>query len=101
MEPLAPGRRRGGYGTRKGTLLDNVPFGVATWTVPVVAPAGTVAAISEGRTTVKAAGVPLNVTLVVPVRSVPKILTAAPALPEVVCVFTKGPSPTERLKIVP
>ena len=32
------------YGlTRKGTLLDSVPLGVVTWTVPLVAPAGTTA----------------------------------------------------------
>jgi len=32
-------------------------------------------------------------TVVAPVRSVARILTAAPALPEVVCVSTNGPRP--------
>ncbi len=36
---------------RNGTLLNSVPPGVATWTVPVVAPAGTVVVISDGETT--------------------------------------------------
>ena len=44
------------YGiTRNGTLLESVPPGVTTWTVPVVAPAGTVVVISEGETTVNLA----------------------------------------------
>jgi hypothetical protein len=38
-------------------------LGVTTWTVPVVAPAGTVALIRVLRGTEKVAGVPLNVTL--------------------------------------
>ncbi|MGA2589402.1 MAG: hypothetical protein ABSH32_05780 [Bryobacteraceae bacterium] len=42
------------YGSaRKGTLLESVLLGIATWTLPVVAPAGTVVAIGEGETTVK------------------------------------------------
>src|SRR5580700_8577498 len=91
----------GFYGTRKGTLLESVPLGVTTWTVPVVAPAGTVAMISEGEATVNTAAAPLNITLVAPARLVPRILTTAPTLPEEVCVSTNGPRPTERLKIVP
>jgi hypothetical protein len=51
----------------KGTLLSKVPFVVVTWTVPLVAPAGTVAVISLAETTVNAAEMPLKVTLVVPV----------------------------------
>lgn len=43
----------------------------------------------------------VKLTLVAPVRSLPRILTAAPTLPEVVCVSTNGPRPTDRLKIVP
>jgi len=36
------------YGlTRKGTLLESVPWGVATWTLPVVAPVGTVAVMKD------------------------------------------------------
>jgi hypothetical protein len=52
-------------------------------------------------TTVKTAAVPLKLTLVAPVRLVPRILTDAPTLPEVVCVSTNGPRPTDRLKTVP
>jgi hypothetical protein len=85
----------------KGTLLVSVPPGVITATEPLVAPAGTLVVISELETTVNAAAVPLKVTLVAPVRSVPRILTAAPALPDVGSVFTNGPSPTDRLKTVP
>jgi hypothetical protein len=41
------------------------------------------------------------VTLIASVRSVPRILTAAPALPEFGNVSTNGPRPTDRLKTVP
>jgi hypothetical protein len=37
-------------------------------------------------------------TVVAPIRSVPKILTVAPTLPELVCALTKGPSPIDKLK---
>jgi hypothetical protein len=43
----------------------------------------------------------LKLTLVVPVRSVPRILTTAPTLPKWGCVFTNGRRPTDKLKIVP
>src|SRR5579859_7487132 len=76
--------------TRNCRLLFSVPEGVFTFTKPVVAPEGTVVVIKERETTVKTAAVPLNLTLVAPVRSVPRILTAAPTLPEVGCVFTNG-----------
>ena len=46
--------------------------------LPVVAPVGTVVVISEAETTVNVAAVPLNVTLVAPVKFVPRILTAVP-----------------------
>ena len=80
-----------------------MPLDVTTRTVPLVAPAGTVVEIAEPvELTVKAvAGMPLNVTLVAPVRSVPRIVTFAPASPEVGTVFTNGPKPKFRLKIVP
>jgi hypothetical protein len=84
------------YGTWKDTLLESVPLGVTTLTSPVVAPAGTVVVISELDTTVNWAAVPLKVTLVAPVRLVPRMLTAAPA-PEAGCVSTNGPRPTDRL----
>ena len=62
---------------------------------------GTVVLMKEAETTLKTAALPLNVTLVAPVRSVPRILTAAPTLPEVSCSSTNGPRLTDRLKIVP
>src|SRR6185295_12556960 len=48
---------------------------------PVVAPEGTVASMRIAETTVKLAVVPLNRTLVVPVRFVPLIVTAVPTGP--------------------
>jgi hypothetical protein len=90
------------YGaTRKTTLLTSVPLGVVTRTRPVVAPAGTVVVISEAETTVNVAGVPLKVTLVAPVRLVPRTLTVAPTVPEVGSVSTNGLRPSDRLKTVP
>ena len=86
---------------RKPVLLLRVPLGVVTKTKPLVAPAGTVAAISELDTTVNTAVVPLNVTMVASVRFVPRMITGAPTLPKVVCVSTNGASPTFRLKTVP
>ena len=56
-------------------------LGVVSWTVPVVAPVGTVVVISDGDRTVNAAAAPLKLTLVAPVRLVPRILTLAPTLP--------------------
>lgn len=83
------------YGkTRKDTLLLSVRLDVVTSTVPLVAPAGTVVAISEPDTTLKVAAVPLKVTEVEPVRLVPRIMTDAPTSPEVGRVATNGPSPT-------
>jgi len=64
--------------------------------VPVVAPTGTVVVITDGAATLKTAAVPLKVTLVAPVKLVPKILTVAPTFAEVGCVFTNGPSPVAR-----
>jgi Uma2 family endonuclease len=52
--------------TRKGTLLESVPLGVVTLTLPVVAPDGTAVLISELETIVNAAAVPLNATPVAP-----------------------------------
>ena len=89
------------YGIRKFTLLVSVPPDVTTWTLPVVAPEGTVVVISDFEATVKVAVVPLNVTLVAPVRLVPRILTAAPTLPAVGTVSTNGTRSIERRNIVP
>jgi hypothetical protein len=83
-------------------LLESVPLGVTTWTVPVVTPAGTVVEIAVPvELTVNVAATPLKLTRVAPVSSVPKIVTSAPTLPEVGSVFTNGASPTDSLKIVP
>jgi len=57
--------------TKNLTLLFSVLVGVVTVTKPVVAPVGTLVSISEGDTTLNAAAVPLNLTLVAPVRPVP------------------------------
>jgi len=82
-------------------LLVRVPLGIVTSTGPVVAPEGTVVLISDFETTANVAGVPLNVTLVVPVRFVPKILTGAPTAPEVIWVSTNAPRPEDRRNTVP
>src|ERR1700730_10713884 len=89
------------HGTRNDTLLKSVPLGRAPGTLPVVAPAGTVVVISELDTTVKVAAVPLKLTLVAPVRLVPRILTVAPTFAAVGSVSTNGPRPTDRRKTVP
>jgi len=78
-----------------------VLLGPVTWIVPVDAPVGTVAVISEAETTVNAAAAPLKVTLVAAVRSVPKIKMDCPAVPEVGTGITNAPSPMDSLKIVP
>src|SRR5580658_1929277 len=87
--------------TRKGTLLENVPRGVVTWTSPVVAPVGTVVEILNAEPMVKATATPLNVTLVAPVKSLPRIVTASPTTPVVGSVFTNGPRPADTLKTAP
>jgi hypothetical protein len=57
--PELVGKEHGLYcRTRKGTLLESVPPGVTTWTLPVVAPTGTVVVIKELETTLKAAAAP-------------------------------------------
>ena len=62
-----------------------VPFGVVTEICPVVAAAGSVAVICVLLPTVKAEGVPLNVTAVAPVKLVPVMVTegVVPAQAEV------------------
>jgi len=52
----------------KDTLLESGPPGNCTWTVPVVAPEGTLASMKELETTRKAVAVPLKLTPVAPVR---------------------------------
>ena len=58
--------------TRKARLLESVPPGVVTWTWPVVAASGTIVEIWEAETTVNRAAVPLKLTLLAPVRFVPR-----------------------------
>ena len=65
----------------KFCVLVAVPPGVVTLIGPVVAPAGTVALILLGLSTVKLAGVPLNVTNVAPVKCEPRIVTIVPTTP--------------------
>ena len=61
-----------------------VPAGVVTATMPLVAPAGTVAVICVPLTTVYVvAEAPLKATLVAPVKLVPISVTDVPAAPEV------------------
>jgi len=64
--------------TVKDAPLAAEPAGVVTPIFPVVAPAGTVAVILVGVTAPTAAGVPLNVTDVAPVKFAPAIATLAP-----------------------
>src|SRR6185369_4969581 len=61
--------------------LGKLPAGVTTVIGPVVAPAGTTAAISCGETSVNTALTPLNRTAVAPVKLVPLIVTLVPAAP--------------------
>ena len=67
--------------TVNGTELVCVPPGVVTEIAPVAAPTGTVAEISFADVTVNPACVPPNVTLVVPARFVPVIVTCVPTGP--------------------
>ena len=61
----------------------------------MLAPTGTVVAIRVSETTSKAAAVPLKLTLVVPLRLVPRISTAFPTVPAPGLVTTNGPKPTD------
>jgi hypothetical protein len=58
-----------------------VPPGVVTLIVPEVAPLGTVAVIEAAELTVKLAPMPLNETVVAPVKLVPLTLTLVPTGP--------------------
>jgi hypothetical protein len=60
-----------------------VPPGVVTARGPVVAPLGTVALTWVAESTVKAAGVPLNVTPVAPSKLLPVSVTVVPTWPDV------------------
>ena len=76
--------------TAKLLLLVPVPPAVVTLTSPLVAPAGTVARMVVSEVTVKVALVPLNATVVAPVKLVPLIVTLVPT----------GPLVGEKLAIV-
>jgi hypothetical protein len=69
--------------------------------LPDVAPLGTVVEILEPDTTMNAACVPLELTLAVLFRLVPRMVTGVPTLPEVGTVTTNGVRPAARLKTVP
>lgn len=68
-------------GTEKLDGLVAVPFEVSTVTRPVVAPSGTIAKIRVGDSMVKVVATPLNLTLAVPDRFVPVIVTLSPGHP--------------------
>jgi hypothetical protein len=77
--PLAGSKQQmsgGGGVTVNESLLVPVPNGVVTEIGPLVAPDGTKASISVGEETAKSVvAVPLNVTLVAPVKLVPVMST--------------------------
>ena len=93
--------------TGAGTVTVNarpllIPPGVVTVTLPVVAPAGTVAVIWLPEFTVKLAAVPLKLTAVAPVRLVPVRMTEVPTGPLVgLRLVMAGPAPApEMVKLV-
>jgi hypothetical protein len=93
----------GGLIIVKLLALVPVPAGVVTLSGPVVAPAGTVALIAVAEVTVKLALVPLNRTVVVPVKFVPLIVTVAPTAPLVgeKLVIVGGLTTVKLLALVP
>ena len=76
---MAPGEAR--YVTVKSVAFVAEPAGVTTLILPVVAPTGTVVVILAADTTVKTAGIPLNVTAVAPVKPPPLMVTSVPTGP--------------------
>src|SRR5260370_31911421 len=71
----------GGGRAVNARLLVAAAAGVATLSVPVVAPAGTVAWMAVAELTVKLALTPLKATAVAPVKFVPLIATLVPTGP--------------------
>jgi hypothetical protein len=67
--------------TLKFPPLFAVPAGVVTWSLPVVAPAGTTVSILVEEITVKEALVALKTTAVAPVKLEPRMVTAVPTGP--------------------
>jgi hypothetical protein len=73
-----------------------------TVTAPVSAPAGTVAVMNVVPVSVNdLACTPPNLTTEELLKPCPMMPILAPSLPEVGCVSTNGPRPTDRLKTVP
>jgi hypothetical protein len=67
----------------KRTLLTALPPGVTTRTLPLAAPAGTVARILVGDRMVNVAGLLLlKITVLVPLKCVPLMTIASPTAPE-------------------
>jgi hypothetical protein len=65
----------------KSVELVPVPLDVVTEILPVVAPLGTIAVICVSESTLKVESVPLNFTLLAPVKVLPVITTFAPGAP--------------------
>jgi hypothetical protein len=65
----------------KSSTLNDVPPAVVTLILPLVVPEGTFARICVAESTIKAAGVPLNFTLVVLMKPVPMIVISVPTKP--------------------
>src|ERR1044071_2112835 len=65
----------------KSVELVPVPLDVVTEILPVVAPLGTIAVICVSESTLKVESVPLNFTLLAPVKVIPVITTFAPGAP--------------------
>ena len=68
--------------TMKLAALPAVPRGAMTVSVPLVAPAGTMAVICVLLFTVKEAAAPLKVSAVAPLKPVPVMVTTVPTGPE-------------------
>jgi len=81
LEGEAEMPKSGGPVTTKDVALVAVPPGVVTEIAPSVAPLGTLAVIVVAELTVKLAVVPLNLTLVAPVKLVPLTVTLVPTGP--------------------
>jgi len=83
-------------------VLVNVVVPVVTVTDPVSASAGTVAVMNVvPESTMVVAFVAPNLTTEELLKPCPRMPIFVPSLPDVSCVSTNGPSPTERLKTVP
>lgn len=86
--------------TVKLILLVSVEVASVTVIVPVVAPAGTVVRMAWFEA-VKVAGVPLNDTLVAPLRLFPSIVTRDPTAPAAGLGVTNAGKPSDHVNTVP